>query len=210
MAEQIVKLKSAAKSKMKVGQDTGAQSGHEAKPAVPRPYLKGQFIDCDATESGTFRAPIMIKKRDILELVRLFIVQGTVSWLVPPRYWRHVARVFGALSVAMHPKRTKNNLAVIDLVLDGQKCVRTALEVELGFFAGRVEERFQYLRSHRPGGWNPVIRIHGAKHVETAHAAGNGIILWGSNVAFNDLIAKIAYHRLGLEVYHYTRPIHGL
>ncbi len=152
----------------------------------------------------------MIKKRDILELVRLFIVQGAISWLVPPRYWRHVAGVFGALNVALHPKRTKNNLAIISQILDGQKGLPTALEVERSFFAGRLEERFQYLRSHRPGGWNPVVRIHGMKHVEAAHAAGKGIIFWGGNVAFNDLIAKIAYHRLGLEVYHYTRPVHGL
>lgn len=112
--------------------------------------------------------------------------------------------------MAVHPSRTAANLTIINSFLARRAGVPPALEVERGFFAGRVEERFQYLRSHRPGGWSPVIRIHGAEHVEAAHAAGRGIILWGGNFAFNDLIAKIAAQRLGLKVYHYTRPVHGL
>lgn len=144
------------------------------------------------------------------ELVRLFVLQGAVAWTVPPSQWRHVARAFGALNVAMHRKRTEANKALIATLLDGEKGLPSPLEIERGFFAGRYEERFQYLRSHRPGGWDPVVRIHGAGHVQTAQRAGRGILFWGSAFAFNDLIAKVAFQRLGLEVYHYTRPVHGL
>ena len=178
--------------------------------AEPRPYLKGRFLDCDATDSGTFRASTMIKTRDILELGRLFVVQGLAAWIVPPRRWAGVAKVFGSINTTFHPSRTRNNLAIISPFIESQDKVPAALEIEQSFFAGRLEERFQYLRSHRPGGWHPVVRIHGTEHVEKATAEGKGIIFWGGNVAFNDLVSKIAFHRMGLEVYHYTRPVHGL
>jgi lauroyl/myristoyl acyltransferase len=176
----------------------------------PRPYLKGEFIDCDATESGTFHAKVGVKRRDLYELIRLFIVQGATAWLVPPRYWCRVAYVCAAIGVALHPRRTARNTEIIKAILGGDEGQPSAVEIERGFFAGRLEERFQYLRSHRPGGWDPIIRIQGVEHVEAALARGRGIIFWGSNMAFNDLIAKIAFHRLGLETYHYTRPVHGL
>jgi hypothetical protein len=38
---------------------------------------------------------------------------------------------------------------------------------------------------------------------------GNGIIFWAGNFSFNDLIAKMAWRRLGLAVSHFSRPIHG-
>jgi lauroyl/myristoyl acyltransferase len=36
------------------------------------------------------------------------------------------------------------------------------------------------------------------------------MIFWGSAFAYNDLILKMALHRLGLRTFHYTRPVHGL
>lgn len=184
-----------------------AQTGH-AYP--PKPYLAGKYIDCDATEHGTFRAKIGVKRRDIVELFRLFVVQGATAWVVPPRFWRHVADWCARAGLAWNSKRTARNVEIIGAIMQGCDNQPEPIEIERGFFAGRLEERFQYLRSHRPGGWDPVIRIHGAEHVEAARARGQGIIFWGGNMAFNDLIAKIAFHRLGLETYHYTRPVHGL
>lgn len=178
--------------------------------APPRPYISAQFIDCDLKDGKTYRAPVAVKATDLWELVRLFVLQGAAAWLLPPRVWPQVTGLFGKLDVALHPNRARTNVAVIKQLLgDAGKAVN-ALDMERGFFAGRYEERFQYLRSHRPGGWDPVIRIRGREHVEAARAAGRGIIFWGGAFAFNDLISKIAFHRLGLEVSHYTRPVHGL
>jgi hypothetical protein len=33
--------------------------------------------------------------------------------------------------------------------------------------------------------------------------------LWGGTFSFNHLVAKMAYHRLGLQVTHFSRPTHG-
>jgi lauroyl/myristoyl acyltransferase len=95
-------------------------------------------------------------------------------------------------------------------LLQGFANLPEAWQVERGVLAGQIEERFEYLRAHRPGGWEPEIRFHGSEHVEAARAANRGLLFWGSSFAFNDLIAKIALHRLDLNVYHYTRPVHGL
>jgi lauroyl/myristoyl acyltransferase len=179
-------------------------------PAAPRPYLRGCNIDCDATPQGTFRPAVPVKLSDIADVVRLFTWQGAVAWLLPPRLWPAVAGAVARASVALYGDRTANNLKLIGGLMAGREGPPSPLEIERGFFAGRIEERFGYLRSHRPGGWNPVIRIHGAEHVRTAQAAGKGIVFWGGHFAFNDLLSKIAFQRLGLEVYHYTRPVHGL
>jgi lauroyl/myristoyl acyltransferase len=95
-------------------------------------------------------------------------------------------------------------------LLAGIPNVTSADKIECGFFASRYLERFQYLRAHRPGGWEPVIRIQGREHVDAARTARQGMIFWGSAFAYNDLILKMALHRLGLRTFHYTRPVHGL
>ena len=76
-------------------------------------------------------------------------------------------------------------------------------------WANRNEERFQYMRAWRPGGWEPAIDVLGGEQVKAALDKGQGIIFWAGNFSFNDLIAKIAWRRLGLAVSHFSRPIHG-
>lgn len=175
-----------------------------------RAHSRALFIDCDAKDGTTYRAPELVTIHDLWELVRLFTIQGLIAWLVPARFWRHVARVLGALEVVLHPKRTTKNVRFLATILHGEDGFPSAIEIERGFYAGRYEERFQYLRAHRPGGWEPEIRVHGRQYVDKALAKGQGIIFWGGSFAFTDLIAKMALHRLGLNVSHYSRPVHGL
>ena len=81
--------------------------------------------------------------------------------------------------------------------------------IDVANWANRYEERFQYLRAWRPGGWNPRIDIYGAAHVSDALAKGHGVVFWGGNFSFNSLIAMIAMHRLGLAVTRFSVPQHG-
>lgn len=166
-------------------------------------------IDCDALEGNPFRAKIAVRLTDVYELFRLFVVQGAISWSVPSKSWHRIAALLGSLNVKLHPGRTERNLAVISAVLKGEAGFPDPISLERAFFAGRYEERFQYLRAYRPDGWHPVIRVHGTGAVESARESGRGIIFWTSNFAFNDLVTKVAWHRLGLEVSHFTRPVHG-
>lgn len=174
------------------------------------PRRQGITIDCDLKDGKTWQAPVAVKGRDIWELWRLFVVQGAIGWTMPPSVWPAIASRWGSLEAALHPKRTAEHVGRLTTLLAASSGLPSADEIERGILAGQIEERLEYLRAHRPGGWEPEIRVYGAEHVEAAKSAHRGILFWGSSFAFNDLIAKIALHRLGFDVYHYTRPVHGL
>jgi lauroyl/myristoyl acyltransferase len=178
--------------------------------STPRARRRGQTIDCDAIDGSPWRAPVAVRALDLWEVWRLFVVQSTIAWIVPPFAWRHVAGGLGALNVLLHGRSVAKRLGSLRAILGNRPELPTPLQIEIGVSSGKYEERFQYLRAHRPGGWEPEIRIHGIEHIEAERQAGRGILFWGSSFAFHDLISKIALHRLELDVFHYTRPVHGL
>ena len=53
------------------------------------------------------------------------------------------------------------------------------------------------------------IKIVGAAHVSAALERGHGIVFLGGTFSFNHLVTKMAFHRLGLPVSHFSRPTHG-
>lgn len=181
-------------------------------PVVPsvRPQRNGVTIDCDLRDGKTWQSPVVIKGRDIWELWRLFVVQSAVAWTMPPRVWPQIAARWGALDAFFHSKRSAESADRLDKVLGAYPGLPTPAQIERGILAGQIEERFEYVRAHRPGGWEPDIRVHGIDNVKAVGLSHPPVLFWGSSFAFNDLIAKIALHRLGFNVYHYTRPVHGL
>src|SRR5262245_24377158 len=178
--------------------------------APPLPRTKARYVDCDALGGTPFRALVAITGKDVWEVCRLFGPQTAIAWLFPQSAWPHVADALGRLDLALHRNRTEANVKLLAALFEGISNIPSVKKIERGFFASRYQERFQYLRAHRPGGWEPEIRIQGREHVEAARAAGRGMIFWGSAFAYNDLILKMAVHRLGLSLFHYTRPVHGL
>ena len=147
----------------------------------------------------------LVTAKDIYEVPRL-AVQGMLAWTLPESAWWPLSRLFGRVNAATHPERNRKETADVRSVLpDAPNAGRLAAEN----WANRYEERFQYLRAWRPDGWEPEIDILGAEQVRTALDKGRGIIFWAGNFSFNDLIAKIAWRRLGLAVSHFSRPIHG-
>jgi lauroyl/myristoyl acyltransferase len=177
---------------------------------APREARQGRTIDCDAVGDATWQAPVGVRLQDIWELWRLFVVQPAIAWTVPASAWRHVAGALGALSALLHIPSVSTRLPALRRILQNREDWPTPLQVEVGIAAGKYEERFQYLRAYRPGGWEPAIYLHGIEHVERELRANRGIIFWGSSFASNDLISKIALHRMGFDIFHYTRPVHGL
>ena len=121
--------------------------------------------------------------------------------------WWPLSRLFGRVNAATHPERNRKETADVRSVLPDSRPNAGRLAAEN--WANRYEERFQYLRAWRPDGWEPEIDILGAGRVRSALDKGHGIIFWAGNFSFNDLIAKIAWRRLGLAVSHFSRPIHG-
>jgi lauroyl/myristoyl acyltransferase len=168
-------------------------------PAIERPNKEGPVSP---------PARPLVTAKDIYEVPRL-AVQGVLAWALPESAWWPLSRLFGKVNAATHPERTRNETAQVAAVLSPTPCASSVHRVAVENWANRYEERFQYMRAWRPGGWEPAIDIIGAEHVSTALDRGHGIILWAGNFSFNDLIAKIAWRRLGLAVSHFSRPIHG-
>ena len=146
--------------------------------------------------------------KDIYEVPRL-AVQGMLAWSLPESAWWPLSRLFGEVNAATHPERTRNEAAQVTTVLRGTPATIDPRRVAVENWANRYEERFHYMRAWRPGGWEPAIDILGGEHVSAALDKGRGIIFWAGNFSFNDLISKIAWRRIGLEVKHFSRPIHG-
>jgi len=147
-----------------------------------------------------------IRPKDIYEVLRL-PVQGVLAWTLPEIAWQPLARLFGRFDAAMKPARTRRHTARIAAVLDLPEDEARRIAVETR--ANNYLLRFQYLRSWRFGGWSPIIDVLGEQHVTEAQARGNGIIFWAGNFSFNDIVAKMAWHRLGLAVSHFSRSGHG-
>lgn len=150
----------------------------------------------------------LISAKDIYEVPRLGFQAG-LAWILPEAAWWPLSRLFGRVNVFFHPKRTAAEIADIAPTLKGTPAEGMAKEIAVENWANRFEERFHYMRAWRPGGWEPAIEISGAEHVTRALDEGKGIIFWAGNFSFKDLVAKIAWRRLGLAVSHFSRPIHG-
>ena len=147
-----------------------------------------------------------IRAKDIYEVLRL-PVQGLLAWTLPEAAWQPLARIFGWFDTAMKSRRTRRDTARIAVALNlpWEEARRIAIETR----ANKYLLRFQYLRSWRFGGWSPTIDVLGRQHVAEARAKGAGIIFWAGNFSFNDIVAKMAWHQMGLAVSHFSRPGHG-
>ena len=144
------------------------------------------------------RIPRVVGFEDVHEVLRLAWM-GTLAWTLPQFFWWPISRLLGRLNVMMHPARTRSEMELI-AEFGSATATKDAHSINVANWANRYEEKFQYLRAWRPGGWNPKIDISGAGHVHEAVARGRGIIFWGGNFSFNSLLAMMAIHRLGLAV----------
>ena len=75
--------------------------------------------------------------------------------------------------------------------------------------AAGYEEEMAILRSYRPGGWRPEIRLAGKELLDTALSQGKGAVLWVEDIHFASLVVKMAFAERGYQVSHLSRPSHG-
>ncbi len=75
--------------------------------------------------------------------------------------------------------------------------------------ASRSEHHLQILRTYRPGGWNPSLKLEGDEYLRRALRDGRGAVLWIAHFSFNALAAKKALAEAGYKVSHLSRPEHG-
>ena len=150
----------------------------------------------------------IISFRDVRDVARLSTF-GLLAWTLPEPMWAPIARLFSRFRAATHSKRTRSETAQIASLLSPAAATSDPLSVAVANAANRYEAQFQYLRSWRPGGWNPQIELLGTSGVSDALDRGNGVVLWGGTFSFNNLVAKMAMHQLGLTVSGFSVPSHG-
>ena len=179
--------------------------GQKRLLAAPRDFLL-------SARKSLARGPKALKgvidAQDIAEVAKLSS-QAVLAWSLPERAWWPVTRLLGRIEVTTHPKRTRREIADVEALLAGPEIAANPRRIVIENWANQYGERFQFLRAWRPGGWTPEIDIVGAEHVSAALARGRGVIFWGGNFSFNNLVAKMAMHRLGLAVIGFSVPRHG-
>lgn len=147
-----------------------------------------------------------ISVQDLYEIPRLMTL-GVWAWILPETMWAPLSHRLAQLNVAMHPSRTRKEVEEVKAFLAEARCNTHRVVVEN--WANRYEERLQYLRAWRPGGWTPKIDVTGEEHISAAFHKGHGIVFISGLFSFHWLIPKMALHRLGVQLTHFSVPLHG-
>lgn len=147
-------------------------------------------------------------REDVLFCLELPFL-GAVSWLMPERSWKTWCcwiewikwrlGFFSTEVVARTATKVLPDLAERD----------HGRSFALRHAASRSEHHMQILRTYRPGGWNPSLKLEGDENLKRALQAGNGAVLWIAHFSFNALAAKKALAEAGYKVVHLSRPEHG-
>jgi lauroyl/myristoyl acyltransferase len=153
-----------------------------------------------------YRALALMKSRDVLILAKL-VVFGIVSWLLPMRAWRAFAR--GLVSVKKEKEGTSLEKK-IGCVLGERGSADLCRRANRERRALRVEFFLQIMRDYRVDRFRPEVELRGSEHIDTALAAGKGVLLWIGFFECVELISKLALYRAGYAAYHLTHPTHGL
>jgi len=144
-----------------------------------------------------------------IEKVILLCVFTPLSWLLPNRYWPALTLALAQASGLLLRGRRQaleHDLPEVIVELSG----KTERDAVAAFIAGCYEETLGLLREHRPGGWQPDIRLFGRQHVDNALAAGSGAVLWVTEFSSAVRVSAIAFKRAGFKPTGLFRPEHGI
>lgn len=146
-------------------------------------------------------------RRSDAAVIGSFIPLAPAAWLLPQRGWPLFCRSVGAMRCLLGdgPLRTVSAKAALALSEDAAGARGIAARLH----AAKYELVMQIFRAYRPGGWRPLIEVHGRRHLDEALSDGRGAILWVGHFVFNSTVTKAGLHRLGYRVAHLSRPEHG-
>jgi hypothetical protein len=148
-----------------------------------------------------------ITARD-LQILATYMAIAPLSWITPERLWRIAGFPMAFLYACSHPRRIRwRTLQIKRIYGTGLK---TSVPSLIGiYFVASLEQHFQYLREHRPGGWRPCIRLIGREHIEKALEGGRGGILWVGPFLYSNLVVKKGLHQAGFAISHLSIYQHG-
>lgn len=172
-------------------------------------YLKQDKLPRQASSADQGQSPPWVIMKDLLVAVGLPPL-ATISWLLPLRTWRPVARLLAPLYA---PGRGVNSRAeMIERIESAYAPGQETSWLEAALDQVGEEEilsLLQFLRDYRPGGWVPNIELSGRPHIDAALEHGRGAVLWMGRFVHADLVPKMAFHRIGLPLAHLSHPRHG-
>lgn len=129
-------------------------------------------------------------------------VLGPVAWLLPERAWTPIGHLMSVAIARLWPGVTRTRTATLAGALGGRDIGVPLAALRVAIMDGYMEERLEILRAHRPGGWQPRIRLVGREHLDAALASGRGAVLWTAPFSYADLVTKMALAAAGVAVSH--------
>jgi hypothetical protein len=132
-------------------------------------------------------------------------LSAAIAWCLPERWWDGVAERAARLEAGTLARTAGLISAMVGV---------DRLAAPAGLLARRQLalirlDQLCYLRSYRPGGWWPELRLEGREHLDAALAAGRGAILWVAPTVGQWLPAKRTMAESGYAVHHLSHPSHG-
>jgi lauroyl/myristoyl acyltransferase len=140
-----------------------------------------------------------------LQILAKLPLSAAVAWCVPERWWDGLAERAARLETGTLRRTAARMAAVVGA---------DRLPAPAGALARRQLalvrlDQLCYLRSYRPGGWRPELRLEGREHLDAALAAGRGAVLWVVPTVGQWLPTKRTMAEAGYAVHHLSHPSHG-
>jgi lauroyl/myristoyl acyltransferase len=147
----------------------------------------------------------LIWSRDPL-LLPYFLAVGLVAWFTPERMWPMFCRL--PERITRHGRSDKGKLAKLARVVGPGLADRTSV-IWRDLRANAHIRNAQYLRTFRPGGWQPRLRLEGRAFIDAALSEGRGVILWVAPMVFSNLVTKMTLAQEGIHASHLSMSTHG-
>lgn len=146
----------------------------------------------------------LLSVKDLHVLAKL-PTAALAAWCLPERRWFDLCCRMASLRPADLERLAQRLAAVMGAGLPAG----TAREVARRHQAFVRLDQLCFLRSHRPGGWNPALRLEGGQHLAAALAAGRGAILWVAPTVLQWLFTKRTLFAAGHPTHHLSSLYHG-
>lgn len=182
------------------GQDESLCSSIE-RPRGPD-TTDGPLADLVKRELPVLSRPL-IKASDAL-LLGWLATAAISAAVLPQSVARAVARsaatVFCRIPFAAElPHKIQQALNVT--TAEANRIVRDHYEYKFRNSVGFFEDRFKGKSRH--------VDVEGLRHVEAAHEAGKGAVIWIADTAGGSDLCRLAFHNAGYPLNHMMRPEHG-
>ena len=148
--------------------------------------------------------PPFLGATDLRVLAKLPLA-GLGAWCLPESWWDALA----GHAVGLEGAAIEQLARRITTMLGPDRLTEPARVLARRQLAAIRVDQLCFLRSHRPGGWRPMLRLEGSEHLAAALAAGRGAILWVAPTVFQWLATKRALHEACYPVHHLSSPNHG-